>query len=54
MAQVKVQNVDSGEICGKIEIPDDVVAAAKKVRAWLEERNCPTLSLYGLKLEDDD
>lgn len=52
MAVIPIGDKDSGSIVGDIEIPDDVLAAAKIVSDWLQGH--PKVELHGLKFVDGD
>lgn len=52
MVMMPVGDKDSGSIVGEIEIPDDVLTAAKIVSDWLQGH--PKVELHGLRFVDGD
>jgi len=52
MATVEVVDTESNKPAGTISIPDDVLAAAAKVYAWMSEHRA--IELHGLRLADND
>jgi hypothetical protein len=50
--KTKIYDKDSGEVVGEINIPDEVMDAARLVSEWMESQSDSSVELYGLKLAD--